>query len=159
MGQKAYKLTVPQLKTLCDVFGVNRNGVSGSKEGLVDAMLDFLGEPNEQYLNRKKAKKTKKEKKTEEEAKDDQTMKEDKEEEEEEPVEQSKEYDDVDDEKVPDNAKVTDDTLRRWVRAYVRCHHMGSSTFKQAMGVAEGKFGVDMTDYRQRIKELLTEEM
>jgi hypothetical protein len=153
MGQKAYKLGVPQLRNLCDFFSVDRTGYQG-KDSLVDALLDFLGEPDEEKMKgttvqEKKGQKGKKgkAKKSEDEAGD-------------------REYDDVDDEKLPNaeldaknNEMPSDDMLRKWVRAYVRCHNMKKSSVKDAMTIASEKFGVDISAQKARLKELLTEEI
>jgi hypothetical protein len=59
---------------------------------------------------------------------------------------------------VVDGADVSDETLRLWVRAFVRCHNIKTTTLKQAVAIATEKFGVDMTDKTPQIKDLLVEE-
>lgn len=162
MGAKTYKMTVPLLKKICDFFAVDRASCNG-KDALVDVLLDFLGEPSEDKLKGSSAaaakpkgggasKKKGKSKKAEEEQDDD-----------------DDDYSDVGDEKVEaaaeggdeDNSAVmpSDDKLRKWVRAYVRCHNMKKSTIKHALEIAGDKFGVDLSEKKARLKELLTEEM
>eukprot|EP00568_Trieres_chinensis_P005106 CAMPEP_0183298668 /NCGR_PEP_ID=MMETSP0160_2-20130417/5629_1 /TAXON_ID=2839 ORGANISM="Odontella Sinensis, Strain Grunow 1884" /NCGR_SAMPLE_ID=MMETSP0160_2 /ASSEMBLY_ACC=CAM_ASM_000250 /LENGTH=56 /DNA_ID=CAMNT_0025460765 /DNA_START=32 /DNA_END=202 /DNA_ORIENTATION=- len=53
----------------------------------------------------------------------------------------------------------SDKALRKWVRAYVRCFNLDKATTKHAIETASDKFGVDLTEKKTRIKELLTEEM
>ena len=159
MGAKAYKLPVPQLKSILDFLVVDRKGVS-TKDDLVDLLLDFLGEPDESYLvGSKKSSDKKKSKSANKKSKGDDD---DDEEEDEEAKEKESgdadDYSDVGDEKV-DEGPPSDEMLRRWVRAYVRCHNMKNSTVKSALELASDKFGVDLSGKKQRIKEFLTEEM
>lgn len=135
MGAKAYKLAVFQLRKMCDVFGIDRSG-AGKKDELCDILLDFLGEPNTNYIKGKKSKLPK----YSGELKDNLE-------------------DDVEDEQIDGSVDPSDEVLRRWVRAYVRCHNMHKSTLKQAMEICSQKFSVDITSRKTRIKELLTEEM
>jgi hypothetical protein len=55
--------------------------------------------------------------------------------------------------------KPDDDALRQWVRAYVVCFDMDSATTKHALKTASDKFGLDLAKEKDRIKELLAEEM
>lgn len=55
--------------------------------------------------------------------------------------------------------KPSDKALREWVQAYVVCFDMDSATTKHAIRTASDKFGVDLTKSKERIKELLAEEM
>ncbi len=55
--------------------------------------------------------------------------------------------------------KPSDDALRQWVKAYVVCFDMDSATTKHAIMTASAKFGVELTQSKGRIKELLAEEM
>lgn len=137
---KAYKLTVPALKKLCNVFAVDRSKAS-DKDKLVDVLLDFLSKPSEEPLKgSKKAaagskkKKASKSKKTSSATLDD--------------------YEEIVEGEMPD-----DKQLRQWVRAYVRCFNTAKNTLKDAMEIAEEKFGVNLKEKKDRIKELLTEEM
>jgi len=177
MGAKAYKLAIPQIKAILDLLKVDRTK-KVSKDDLVDLLLDFLGEPKKKFVKgggtkSKKpaaaAKKSGKKKKTKKAAKkesDDGEEEEDEEEEEEEAADDEEEkpaaavpnddYSDIGDEKIEDEGGVpSDDVLRRWVRAYVRCHNMKKSTIKTALDLASDKFGVDLTEKKQRLKELL----
>lgn len=191
MGCKAYKLSIPQLKSILDLLVVDRYGKT-TKDDLVDQLLDFLGEPRKSYLkkgggsHRKSESKSKgKSKKGERVEEGDEEEEEEEAEEEEEEAEEDEEqeqedaddvqegkkrkekgvadengYDDVGDEPVDADGKMpSDEILRRWVRAFVRCHNMKSATIKKAVEIASEKFGVDMSGTKQRLKELLTEEM
>jgi DEK C terminal domain len=156
MGAKTYRMTVPQLKKMCDFFAIDRMNCNG-KDALVDVLLDFLGEPEENMLkggakakgkadSSSSSKKKSKAKKVE--AADD----------------DAGDYSDVgDDGKEEATTKEgelpSDEALRKWVRAYVRCHNMKQSTIKHALEIAGEKFGVDLSEKKQRLKELLTEEM
>jgi DEK C terminal domain len=150
-------LQVPQLKKLCDFFCVDRTDYNG-KDSLVDALLDFLGEPDEEKMKGtlaqpKKGKKGKKglAKKSEDAEDDDGEA-------------DNHGYDDVDDDKLTNpefdsDGMPTDDTLRKWVRAYVRCHNMKTSSVKDALAIASAKFEKDISSQKARLKELLTEEI
>lgn len=156
MGAKTYKMTIPLLKKLCDFFAIDRASCH-SKDVLVDTLLDFLGEPSEDKLKGgKRAKSSSKDngkKKGKAKTKDD--------DEEEPDDDEDEDYDDVGDDKVdtPEGGMPTDDRLRKWVRAYVRCHNMKTSTIKHALVIAGEKFGVDLAEQKTRLKEMLTEEM
>lgn len=52
----------------------------------------------------------------------------------------------------------SDEKLREWVKAYVACFNMESSTLKHAIEVASSKFGVDLSKKKKTIKLMLTEE-
>ena len=147
MGARAYKLPVPLIKSILDFLKVDRKGVS-TKDDLVDLLLDFLGEPDEEFIvGSKKSTEKKKRKKGrgDEEA-------------EAEEEKSGDDYSDVGDERV-EEGEPSDEMLRRWVRAYVRCHNMKNATVSSALVLATEKFGVDLSDKKQRFKELLTEEM
>lgn len=175
MGARAYKLSIPQVKVILDFLTINRYGKQ-TKDDLVDLLLDFLGEPKKPLLkgaSPKKAdkKKTKRVRKSKGGKDDEEEDEEDNEGENEEIDEEDGEdenndadddadYDDVGDETVEQDGKLpSDEVLRRWVRAYVRCHNMKTSTIKNALEIASDKFGVDMSEKKQRLKELLTDEM
>ena len=128
------------LKKLCDVFALDRSKLT-DKEALVELVLDFFSEPNEKFLkgkNKKAAKEKKKgsskEKKASKSALDD--------------------YEEIVEGEMPN-----DNQLRQWVRAYIRCFNTSKKTLKDAMKIAEDKFGLDLYEKKERIKELLTEEM
>lgn len=162
MGQKAYKLTVPQLKKLCDTFGIDRRGMSGNKEDLVNCLLDFLGEPVtmdkfEKIRSSSTASKKKKKNPEDEERSADDDNDETKENANE-SIDDNKSDDFWEDAMLVDGAEVSDKTLRLWVRAFVRCHNIKSTTLKQAVTIATEKFGVDMSEKTLQIKDLLVEE-
>merc|ERR1712194_22117 len=160
-SKKAYKLTVPQLKSLCDMFDVDRTpgpeGEKVDKDVLIDRLLDFLGAPHEEYTNgfaKKEEKKStdggKKKKATKPKAtKDDDEEMEDADDDDD---------DDGDDEEHGDGKLPSDKQLRKWVKAYVACHNMNTATTKHALEVASSKFGVDMKPKKKTIKMFLTEE-
>jgi DEK C terminal domain len=141
-------MTVPQLKSLCDFFDVDRTAGPGEKvdkDVLIDRLLDFLSNPHPKYTSvgakDKKSPAKKKKGKSDEEDDDD---------------------DDDDDEEPADGegkGKLpSDKELRKWVKAYVACHDMNTATTKHALDVASGKFGVDMKPKKKTIKLFLTEE-
>lgn len=169
MGIKAHKLKVAQIKELCDFFAVDRSG-RHDKDSLVDCLLDFLGEPTLERVKSggksiaKKAKEapTKKKKKetTPKKKKVAKTGDEsDETESEDETADEVKES--------PTKALMspkkgitpTDALLRRWVHAFVQCYDMEKATVKVALKIAGEKFGVDLSDQKTRMKELLTEEL
>lgn len=165
MGQKAYKLMVNQLKKLCDTFAIDRRGMSGSKEDLVNCLLDFLGEPvtMEKFEKIRSSSTIRKKKKEGEEEKNiDEVKEKNADEVREENVGETKEEttnDDYwEDAMLVDGAEVSDENLRLWVRAFVRCHNIKVTTLKQTVAIASEKFGIDMTDKTSQIKELLVEE-
>lgn len=152
------------------------------KDELVDALLDFLGEPSKERLKGVKAKKSVSKKKTKPK-KSKASL--DENEVDNENEDNEDEYDDVGDDKVEEEEEEegddnvdgeeeqkgekakkkkvkkmpSDESLRKWVRAYVRCHNMKNSTIKNALEIAGDKFGVDLTEQKARLKELLTEEI
>lgn len=182
------------------MLGIDRTGSVDMKESLVDTLLDFLGEPNEDYQNphgyieerRNSAKKKKTDSNnnkkqagrtsnrrgaktagpppgTDGEGSNDNAdqMDEDDDDDDDRPLMKAsakdKAYDDVDDVRIADatgpGTMPSDDMLRRWVRAYVRCHNMKKATMRNAMDVASVKFGVDMSERKNDIRELLVEEL
>jgi hypothetical protein len=161
MGAKAYKLTIPQLKSVCDFLTIDRAN-HNSKDALVDALLDFLGEPEESYLKGSKKSSSSANKRQSRGGGKGKTGKAEAAAAAE-PEKDGSDYSDVGDDQVEEDvaaaAKVTDEALRKWVRAYVRCHNMKKSTIKQAIEIASEKFGVDVSDKKNTLKELLTEEM
>jgi hypothetical protein len=158
MSIKAFKLTIPLVKKLCDFFHVDRFKLE-NKDALIDALLDFLGAPSEDQL--KKA--TKKEAAAAAAAAKSSGGKKKKK------AAASTERDDVeeDDESDEDEEDVplkkgelpSDEALRKWVRAYVRCFNLKKATVKHAITTATDKFGVDVSKKKGLIKELLTSEM
>jgi chemotaxis protein histidine kinase CheA len=165
-----------EVKVLCDFFKLDRSGIT-SKEDLIDRLLDFLGTINEDLLksnksggaskskaSKKKKKKApaKKKKKKVEESEEDESEEdaedEEEEAEEEEAEDEEKEKGDDDDD-APLSKQPTDQALRRWVKAYIACFNMDKATIKHALETASDKFGVDLSEKKQKIKQILTEEM
>jgi hypothetical protein len=130
-------LQVKQLKKLCDVFAIDRSGIT-DKDSLVETLLDFLSEPDEKLTKGGKKKPTKNKSTSSSKSKADPFS---------------------DDEEIVEGEMPSDKQLRSWVRAYVRCFNTSKKTLKDAMNIAEEKFGIDLSDKKQRIKELLTEEI
>jgi hypothetical protein len=150
MSGKAFKLTIPQIKKLCDVFHVDRTKLE-NKDVLVDALLDFLGAPSEDQLKGAKKQASKKKKATSSSTTErDDVVKKD------EPEEDDDEDDDV---PLKTGQLPSDDALRKWVRAYVRCFNLKKATIKHAIATASDKFGVDVSKKKALIKVLLTSEM
>jgi len=157
---RANKLTVPGLKSTCDLFDVDRTAGAGEKQGkefLVDKLLDFLGEPSKKLTktwisnNKKKAAAAaRKEKESSKKAK--KTAKEESDDDDDE--EEDDMFEEVDGKKMP-----TDKAIKKWVRAYVRCFNLDKATTKHAMETCSDKFGVDLSDKKAFIKQLLTEAM
>lgn len=158
MGTKAYKLLLAQVKSIIDLLRLDRSEAK-NKDELIDLLLDFLGEPQEEYLVDEPKKRSRKSKGKAGKKK---AGKESEDEEDEGGKGKSgvaeDDYSDIGDAKV-EEGEPSDEMLRRWVRAYVRCHNMKKSTVKSALDLASDKFGVDLSDKKQRFKELLTEEM
>ena len=162
------------MKKLCDFFVIDRY-LTPSKDGLVDKLLDFLGEPKKDKIKNaggkhenaatKSTKNSKakpaKRAKTEKSSKDD----DDEQEEEKDANEDAEddEYDDVDDDKLlngdMDGALPSKEKLRKWVRAYVRCFHETKLTVNHALVVGGEKFGVDLLPMKADLKKLLIEEL
>lgn len=112
------------------------------KEGLIDKLLDFLGEPQEEMTRsagKKSSGKSPKGKKSAKAGKGD-----------------SEEEDEDSD---PTDRMPSDKELRQWVKAYVGCFNLDKATTKHAIETASDKFGVDLSSKKARIKELLTEEL
>jgi hypothetical protein len=181
-SMKAFKLSIPQIKMLCDFFNIDRSSDSEGaldKEALIDRLLDFVGAPDPDLVNdgaKKKSTKNapakkapakketpKKKKSTPKKKTPSKAKKPSKK------VEDEEEGDNSDDEGkaysfalVKDHKKgdkPSDDALRQWVRAYVVSFDMDSATTKHAIKTASDKFGLDLTKQKDRIKELLAEEM
>jgi hypothetical protein len=158
MSTKAFKLTIPLIKKLCDLFHVDRFKVE-TKDGLIDALLDFLGAPSEDQLKGgKKSKKAAAASETKASTKGSGGKKKKKA-----VVEEDEETgdDDDDDDDVPlkKGELPSDEALRKWVRAYVRCFNLKKATVKHAIATASDKFGVDVSKKKALLKEILTSEM
>jgi hypothetical protein len=165
MSTKAFKLTIPLIKKLCDLFHVDRFKLE-TKDALIDALLDFLGAPSEDQLKGgKKSKKAaaasasaasaksssgKKKKKAAASTERDDVEEDD---------EEADDEDDDDDAPLKKGDLPSDEALRKWVRAYVRCFNLEKATVKHAIATASDKFGVDVSKKKSLLKELLTSEM
>lgn len=162
MGQRAYKLKVSDIKRLCDFFAIDRSGAK-DKDTLVDALLDFLGEPGENLLKHKGGLKGSAQKKRKSRKDDDEDQESDDETESEDyerkpkkikPSPKSKTS------KAKGRARMpSDGELRRWVNAYIMCHNMEKSTLKHAMEIAGEKFGVDLSSQKAKLKQFLAEAL
>jgi len=151
---KSFKLTVSQLRNMCDFFNIDRSSDTGkglSKDDLVDRLCDFLENPSEELANKKSPPKEKKaagvkRKKSSTSALEKKA-----------PAKPADPFALV--RKHKKGAKPTDDTLRQWVKSYIVCFDMDTVTAKDAVKTASARFGVDMVKSKSRIKELLAEEM
>ena len=138
MENRLFKLKVAELKSICDVLAVDRSG-QHDKESLVTCLLNFLREPQAQLVKGYHKKAAKKTKTTTGSA--------------------SSSKLDGDYEQPVKGQMPTDEQLRQWVRAFVQCFDMEKATVKVALEIAGDKFGVNLSEKKDRIKELLTEEM
>jgi hypothetical protein len=134
MSAKANKLKVPEVRMLCDLFVLDRTGIS-DKDGLVNCLLRFLGSPNLKLCkgggggkNTTKAAISLTNKEEDDELPERGTM--------------------------PDTGQ-----LRKWTKAYICCFNMEKVTIKHALEIAGDKFGVDLSSKKSELKDLLTEEM
>lgn len=151
MSIKAYKLNIPALKMICDVFDVDRRKKS-TKDELVDCLLDFLGAPDVKLTNAKKTDskpkaKSPKESKKEEDSEDEGEAK-----------DSEDEGEAKDSEKQEGSKMPSDKALQKWVHAYTMCFNLEKVTTRHALETASEKFGVDLTSKKARIKDLLTKE-
>lgn len=159
---KAAKLKLPLLKAFFDLLGLDRSPVSGkpqSKGELVDNLLDFLADPDEESVCKKGKKKRGRpaKVKTDDEAEaDKKTTK--KKRKKKEVVESEEESDDESEEDDKDG-KPSAKKLQKWVKAYVTCFNLDKATAKHAVQTASDKFGVDMSDRKKDIMDILKEAM
>lgn len=144
---KAFKMNVAQIKVLCFFFSVpilDDDGKTLIKEDLIDRLLDFLGSPAKILVDRKAARK--KQKKATSAAavnlgsKNNENL-----------FSLIKNYKKG---KYPSDA-----AMRQWVRAYIVCVDLETATTKDAISIASAKFGVEMKEKKNRIKQLLAEEI
>jgi hypothetical protein len=156
MGTRAYKKTITELKKMCDVFSIDRYVLEWSvfesfrqiashffcnskgkndKDGLVNALLDFLGEPSESLL-KGGSKKTFDGKKTKSRA-----------------AAQREENDEA----LEFGQMPSDSQLRTWARYFTKVYNMEKATIKVALEVASDKFGVDLKETKSVLKEYLAE--
>lgn len=152
---KAFKMNLSQIKMLCDYFNVDNqeeNGKFCNKEDMIDRLLDFLGAPDESLIRGKETKKPEAKKKTPTKAKTPEPKRK--------TIVKTVLVDPFD--VIKDYVKgvpPSDDALRQWVKAYIVCVDMETATTKDAVRTASAKFGVDMTEKKARIKQLLAEEL
>jgi hypothetical protein len=112
-------------------YGFYRQG-KNEKDAIVKHLLDFLAAPRLELLKGNKTKPS---------------------------ATKSSKAEDKDDEVIVRGSMPTDEQLRQWTQAYVRCFNMDKVTIRHALEVAGDKFGVDLTPKKDRLKEILTEEM
>ncbi len=140
---------------MCDVFTIDRYVVvwfllrlkqitshfvcyskgKNDKDGLVNALLDFLGEPSESLL-KGGSKKHPDGKKTKSRA-----------------AAQKKEKE----ESLEFGQMPSDSQLQTWARYFTKVYNMEKATIKVALEVASDKFGVDLKDKKSLLKEYLAE--
>jgi len=160
MSQKAYKLTIANLKSLCELFDINVKAFD--KDTLVDNLLDFLGSPNEKLTKEKtptprkrgrprksdttspapaSPSKKAKTKKTKTNGEDDESS-------------GAMEFNkaDVMD---GDGTEPSERKLKQWVQAYVTCFNLDKASVKHAIETASDKFGLDMSAHKGKIKGFL----
>jgi hypothetical protein len=152
----------------CDMLLLNRGG-KNKKEELIECLLDFLSQPEEEDISpsaaggKKGGKKKTAAKKKKSASKSGTTAK---------PKAASK----------PKKASVSKstsgggdpfsllkdiekgeqpskDTLRQWVKAYVCCFDMETVNIKDALATAEAKFGVELQERKTELRGMLGEEM
>lgn len=115
----------------------NRKG-KNDKDGLVNALLDFLGEPSEALL--KGSKKKPETNHVNKKAKSRAVQQEDEEE-----------------ETVQFGQMPSDQQVQTWARHFTKVYNMEKATIKVALEVAGDKFGVDMKEKKSLLKEYLAE--
>lgn len=147
------------LRKLCDFFNVDRSSDDSKqldKDALINRLLDFLCENDQEYLNDPNQKPPAKKKETPKKKKSTpkKTTPAKKKAKSESPVPPLSLVKDH-----KKGSKPSDAALRQWVQAYVACFDMDSATTKHAIKTASDKFGLDLTASKPRIKELLAEEM
>lgn len=146
-------MILPQVQQLCDFFHVERHSEEGkslNKEDTIENLLDFLGQPHPDFIAMEKAEKPSAKKTTPKKKKKSPTKRA-------KPAPKESSLDLV---RAHKKGKTpSDDVLRQWVRAYIVCFDMDSATTKHAIRTASDKFGVDLAGSKDRIKELLAEEM
>ena len=157
---KAAKLKLPLLKAFFDLLGLDRSPVNGKpqlKGELADNLLDFLADPDEESVcknpEKKKRGRPAKVKTDDEEAGKKTTKKKRKKNE---VVESEEESDDEEEDK---DGKPSAKKLQKWVKAYVTCFNLDKATGKHAVQTASDKFGVDMSDRKKDIMDILKEAM
>jgi len=151
---RAFKLTLPEIKKLCDLFVVDRTK-KNNKDDLIDALLDFLGAPSAELLKGSHNKSSSKGSK----GKAGGSSKKEEEADEESDDEVESEEEDVAEDALQKDGLPTDKALRKWVRAYVSSFNLKKVTLKHAIATASDKFGVDLTPKKSLLKTILKNEM
>jgi hypothetical protein len=118
---------------------------------MVDNLMDFLGQPNEEFVNQPDKVTTTGGTKTKKTASKRNTAVAKVE------VVETGPFSLVRNHKKGKNP--TNILLRQGVKAYVICFNMGSATTKHAMKTAADKFGANLAKRKDKMKELLAEEM
>lgn len=157
---KASALKLPLLKAFFDLLGLDRRPVEGKmplKADLANQLLDFLADPNEEDIRKKESGKKRgrppKVKSDGEEVEKKATKKKRKKKE----IESEEETDgEEEDDK---DGKPSAKKLQRWVKAYVTCFNLDKATAKHAVETASDKFGVDMSDRKTDIMDILKKSM
>lgn len=175
---KAHQFKIPLLKSLCDLFDISRTYAPGTKqipdkEGLVDLLLDFLGAPNvsltksaqkRQGRGPSKSKSPKKSPKPVVLDENGNVKKRGPGRPRKNPVveavvEPEEEESEGEDEVIDGKTIPSEKKLRKWVKAYVNCFNLEKATTNHAIETASDKFGVDLVCKKEKIKDLLAEEM
>jgi hypothetical protein len=144
-------MNIAQIRKLCQFFRIDCKGEGKkplNKEETVDKLLDFLGEPDVGLTVDESFEETKTEKKTTKSAgtpkgKVKKPLGD--------PFDAIKNH--------PKGEKPSNRALRQWAKAYVVCFDMDKATTKHAILTASEKFGVDLAPRKDKIKEMLAEEM
>jgi len=155
MQTKAENLSLPLIKTFCDVLSINRGPEKGkvaTKGVLIDRLLDFLADPSADgvivntpaaptYAGKKRGPKPKK-RQTEEE--EDEEMEDEAEEAEEEGE---------------DSDGLSEKALKTFVKAYLICFNSDKASEEHALQIASDKFGEALGDKKEVLEELLKDAL
>jgi hypothetical protein len=145
-------MNIAQIRKLCHFFHVDHKGEGKkplNKEGTVEKLLDFLGEPDVGLTVDEPSEATKAPKSTTTTAGTVNRK-----------VKKKPSEDSFDVIKTHTKGeKPSDEALRQWAKAYVVCFDMDKATTKHAILTASDKFGVDLAPRKAKIKEMLAEEM
>lgn len=138
MQDKTESLSLPLIKTFCDILYVNRgpeNGKVASKPILIDRMLDFLAEPSEDGITESKGKKRGPK-----------------------PKDETAEDDDVEVSMDPEKAELK--AVRKFFRAYLIIFNGDKWSVEHLTTLAEEKFGLDFDEGKKtELTNLLEKEI
>ena len=138
MQDKTDALSLPLIKTFCDILYVNRgpeNGKIASKPILIDRMLDFLAEPSEDGITVSKGKKRGSK-----------------------PKDEAGEDDDVEESIDPEKAELK--AVRKFFRAYLIIFNGDKRSVEHLTTLAEEKFGLDFDEGKKtELTSLLEKEI